>query len=63
MAIKIFETIKTENYIRLKLDHQDEQFKSVLNWCKQSECGKQVNINSIAFKNQQEHSMFMLRWS
>ena len=63
MAIKILETVEADNYVKIKLNHKDEEFKSVLNWCKLSECGKQVNIHSIAFKNQEELMMFKLRWS
>ena len=31
-------------------------------WCKETGCGKQVNTSAISFKNEQELTMFLLRW-
>lgn len=31
-------------------------------WCHETGCGKQVNTSAISFKNEQELTMFLLRW-
>jgi hypothetical protein len=31
-------------------------------WCRDTSCGKQVNIRNISFKNEEELTMFLLRW-
>lgn len=31
-------------------------------WCRDTGCGKQVNNRNISFKNDEELTMFLLRW-
>lgn len=31
-------------------------------WCKDYSCGKQVNMRTISFKNEEELTVFLLRW-
>ena len=35
---------------------------TIARWCQETGCGKQVNFKSISFKNEQELTMFFLRW-
>jgi hypothetical protein len=32
-------------------------------WCRETECGKQVNTHTFSFKNEKELTMFNLKWS
>ena len=34
----------------------------IAQWCKDMGCGKQVNFKQISFKNDEEITMFLLRW-
>lgn len=34
----------------------------IAEWCKETSCGKQVNFKQISFKNDQELTMFLLKW-
>ena len=34
----------------------------IAQWCKDAGCGKQVNFKQISFRNEEEITMFMLRW-
>ncbi len=34
----------------------------IVKWCRDTGCGKQVNIRNISFKNEEELTMFLLRW-
>ncbi len=34
----------------------------IAQWCKDYGCGKQVNMRTISFNNEQELTMFLLRW-
>lgn len=34
----------------------------IAKWCKDTGCGKQVNYKQISFKNDEEITMFLLRW-
>ena len=38
------------------------QMYNISNWCKEHGCGKQVNISTISFKNEEELTMFLLKW-
>ena len=32
-------------------------------WCKENNCGKRISFDQFQFRNQQELTMFLLRWS
>jgi hypothetical protein len=34
----------------------------IARWCQEHGCGKQVSIHAISFKNEEELTMFLLRW-
>ena len=40
----------------------DQQMYQIAKWCNEYNCGKQVNFKQISFKNQEELTMFLLRW-
>jgi hypothetical protein len=51
-----------ENYTWVKLnDHT--LIRDISKWCAQTGCGKQVNFKTISFKNEEEVTMFHLRWA
>lgn len=35
---------------------------NIAKWCRETGCGKQVNFKQISFKNEEELTMFLLRW-
>lgn len=39
-----------------------EQLRDIERWCYQTQCGKRVNINSFAFRDDAELTMFQLKW-
>jgi hypothetical protein len=44
----------------VQIDRPDMQ--QIARWCQETGCGKQVNFKQISFKNEQELTMFLLRW-
>ena len=53
-----------ENYIWVKVKLNDRTLiRDISKWCTKTGCGKQVNVNTISFKNEEEVTMFHLRWS
>lgn len=34
----------------------------IARWCSTHQCGKRVNLRAFSFKNQDEVTMFLLRW-
>jgi hypothetical protein len=34
----------------------------IARWCNTHQCGKRVNLQAFSFKNQEEITMFLLRW-
>jgi hypothetical protein len=66
MAIKFSDVEKRPSYLYARIDRTVVQYKEMdmaLRWCKEHECGKVVNRNSIAFKSEEEMTMFLIRWS
>jgi hypothetical protein len=53
------------NYIFCKVDKRI--FKKTISdaevWCQQSQCGRYVSLYHFSFKNEEELTMFTLRWS
>lgn len=39
-----------------------DNFRNISVWCNEHGCGKQVNVHAFSFKNEEELSMFLLRW-
>jgi hypothetical protein len=60
----ITEIEKRESYTLLRIGRWPDQneMKLAEQWCQRSQCGKRVNINSFAFKNEVEITMFRLKW-
>ncbi len=44
----------------IQIDRTD--MHDIAQWCRSTGCGKQVNIRNISFKNEEELTMFLLRW-
>lgn len=42
---------------------EDENFDLIQAWCQEHSCGLRISYNMFRFKNDEEISMFMLRWS
>ena len=64
MAITIGEIEQRNTYIYVKLTGfiTRSDMSSVMQWCKDRECGKIVNNYAVSFKNADELTMFRLRW-
>jgi hypothetical protein len=65
MAITIKETIRGVNYIMVQLDSSrmsPSESRKVLTWLRDRECGRQVSVNHIAFRTEEEFLMFKLSW-
>lgn len=62
--MKVVETIRTENYIKVRLDPttQWQQMHDADTWCRECNCGKQVSLKHFAFKTEEEFTMFRLKW-
>jgi hypothetical protein len=62
MKIKYLE--KRENYTMIRLRRSDNEpgFNEVNKWCAERGVGKLVNMDTFAFKNESEMSMFYLKW-
>jgi hypothetical protein len=39
-----------------------QNMHNISKWCKDHECGKQVNMRTISFKSEEELTVFLLRW-
>jgi hypothetical protein len=46
----------------VEIDNHRLHMHEIAHWCKLHQCGKQVNIRAISFKNDEELTMFLLRW-
>ena len=45
----------------VKVDYERDEMKSIIKWCREHECGKQVAVDRFAFADQ-ELTMFRLKW-
>lgn len=42
---------------------RDEHVDPIVEWCKQNNCGRRTAYNIFQFRNAEQVTMFMLRWS
>ena len=42
---------------------KEEDFYPIVEWCKQTGCGRRMSFDQFWFYNQQELLMFTLRWA
>lgn len=57
-------------YARLSYDHgpithtglRDTHLEPVQEWCMQNKCGRRTSFEQFRFRNEQEVTMFLLKW-
>lgn len=61
--MKIKSMDRREFYTWLNVDlEQGENENQVNQWCIDTGCGKLVKVNTFSFKNENEITMFCMRW-
>lgn len=58
-------------YARISYDHgpvtqtglRDHDLDPIQDWCVQNQCGQRTSFEQFRFRNEQELSMFLLKWS
>lgn len=41
----------------------ENDIEPIQQWCEENDCGKRVSFDQFQFRNKQELTMFLLRWS
>jgi len=62
MAMTIDTVEKKEHYILARVSGTSAELRNANIWCTQTECGKQVNVHTFSFKQDEELTMFKLKW-
>ena len=44
----------------VQIDRSD--MHNIVQWCRETSCGKQVNFKQISFRNESELTMFLIKW-
>ena len=61
--VRVIETFD-EHYINTFADLADEPIiPQMVEWCKENECGYRTSYDTFKFRNQEQLTMFILRWS
>ena len=41
----------------------EQELQQIQYWCEQNQCGIRMSYNQFVFEDEQEFSMFLLKWS
>lgn len=62
--VTINEKCTTPNYVKLRISTREwHVMQEIEMWCYETGCGKRVNQNSFAFKDEGALMMFMMKWA
>lgn len=46
-----------------ELGPKESDLSIISQWCQEHNCGRRISYDQFVFKNQQQMTMFLLRWS
>ena len=63
--VRVVEDYSHEHYINTFADlSEDKQIiPQMAEWCEENECGYRTSYDTFKFRNQEQLTMFILRWS
>jgi hypothetical protein len=63
MILQVDETHLHWNYSNPGLEVGETQLTQIQTWCEQTGCGRRTSFDMFKFRNNEEITMFLLKWS